>query len=271
MLWHTLLVGWALFRFSITLVPTKTAIHPHGCRGSLDVGRRCRWRCLLLSCVYGQARQDPARQWLWEGGTAATPFTCSSLLGNEAPLSGGSSVFSPGSKAKHRKAPEKCAVHLKQHQPNTVLQAKHVPNEKQRGSLFTQCVENQSPFPSTQYRFFFFFFFFYSGSINVFLYPNLARYQKNRRWAITLRSLWGVSWLMFAFMFLADVLQCRSDMVLEVLPGEHYWTFYTVLHPQSTCVFRVLLRYFWTSETASCKPTRTLYLLFHCKAKQFWA
>lgn len=159
MLRHTLLVGRALFRFSNTLVPTKLAIHTHCSRGSVVVGRRCRWRCLLLSCVYGQARQDPARRWLWEGGAAATPFTCSSLLGNEAPLSGGSSVFSPGSKAKHRKAPEKCAVHLKQHQPNTVLQAKHVCNEKQRGSLFTQCVENQSPFPSTHYRLFLIHFF----------------------------------------------------------------------------------------------------------------
>lgn len=112
-----------------------------GCRKALQVEVSPAFMCVWT----GTTRPSPTVA--VKGRGRATPFTCSSLLGNEAPLSGGSSVFSPSSKAKHRKAPEKCAVHLKQHQPNTVLQAKRVRNEKQRGSLFTQRVENKSPFP----------------------------------------------------------------------------------------------------------------------------
>lgn len=70
-------------------------------------------------CVGGRGLMA-FRFWTGRGGLrrekkAATPFTCTSLLGNEALLSTGSSVFSPGLKAKQRKAPEKCAVRLKQH------------------------------------------------------------------------------------------------------------------------------------------------------------
>lgn len=76
------------------------------------------WVCV---CVCGEGEGVNGVQVLERGvgwivaKKAATPFTCTSLFRNEALLSTGSSIFSPGLKAKQRKAPEKCAVRLKEH------------------------------------------------------------------------------------------------------------------------------------------------------------